>query len=117
MDKGLLAAARCALDVLIVIRDYDQDSGIVDPDVDNAIERLESAIENAVRVSPQQKTPPKPRTNRWGFKPSERLRVIEGRLAGSTVRFVGASNATDIYVSVDGTTTAIRATYVERIYA
>jgi hypothetical protein len=119
MDKQLLAAARCALDVLIVIRDYDQDSGIIDPDVDNAVEKLESAIARAQspEMAADQKTPAKLRTNRWGFKPQERLRVLEGRLAGATVRFIGVSNATDIHVNADGALTTVRADHVERIYA
>lgn len=117
-DIGLHAAARRALDVLIVIRDYDQDSGIADPDVEEAIEALEVALERRreqKRASRKRVTPHEP-TNRWGFKARERLRVREGRYAGALVRYAGTSNSTDIYIEVDGTQTTIRADHVERIY-
>jgi hypothetical protein len=105
---SLRDAAVHALGVLEVIRDFDADSGISDPDVLEAIERLTCEV-GSKRAEKQASQRP----NRWGYTLGQPLRVIGGRLTGASVTFAGVSSTHQLRVMHAGEALCLQAAHVE----
>ena len=111
MSDVLRQAATRAADVLRTIRDADSEFGVTDPDVDDAIAQIETAL----NAAEEEASKPKPRpVNQWGFKKGEPLRIIGGKRKGMVGTYAGASNARDIYVIANGQKFAVSVAYIER---
>lgn len=111
MSDVLRQAATRAADVLRTIRDADSEFGVTDPDVDEAIAQIETAL----NAAEEEASKPKPRpVNQWGFKKGEPLRIIGGKRKGMVGTYAGASNARDIYVIANGQKFAVSVAYIER---